>query len=207
MQYLTISASAYSASSTEDVLQGLRQDGLSLIKLPELVDTVSPSEIDATVRYGLGGRAIFQRNLKDDEGNYIPELDEEGRPTGFFASDYGRHQRIQRLIPHGKQGSNILVHFRSECVCDPLAWSTQPLDGRLCVISIGRASIWVLVPGYLACMGLLNKFQICDECVLMKLCPAYFAHCYIRYCRVQDQGGHGCYALPKSQLARPCSFG
>lgn len=115
----------YAAGSPDEVLRGLDRDGLSLMRIPELLHTVSRSEVDAAVKYGIGGRAIFQKDLRDKEGNRIDELNRDGQPTGFYESDYGTHQRIQRVFP--KQGNNILLEFRGRCIAGfPTCHIMQP---------------------------------------------------------------------------------
>lgn len=64
-----MSVSLYAAGSPDEVLRGLDRDGLSLVKFPELAEMVPQSELDATAKYGLSGRAIFQKHLLDADGN------------------------------------------------------------------------------------------------------------------------------------------
>lgn len=52
----------YAVGSPDEVLQGVDRDGLSLVKIPELVHTVPRSELDGAVKYGIGGRAVFQKD-------------------------------------------------------------------------------------------------------------------------------------------------
>ncbi len=126
-----MSASAYGATSTEEVLRGLDRDGISRLRISELINSVPRQELKALIRYGLGGCAIFQGDARDDEGNRIEEV-KKGKQTGFVESDYGTYQRMQRLLPDGKE-SSLLRNFRGGCLASALlvllpCWSIRCLS-------------------------------------------------------------------------------
>ncbi len=103
LQYVTISASAYAAGSPDEVVQGLGRDGLSLLKIPGLVDVVRPKDVNAAVRYGLHGVAIFQGDVKDNEGRNIEELYDNAIQLGSGSRTSGHTSASNDLSPMGSR--------------------------------------------------------------------------------------------------------
>ncbi|GIM13954.1 hypothetical protein Vretimale_16987 [Volvox reticuliferus] len=110
-KYETIESTVYSVASFIDVPEALARHGLVLLKLDSLKNTVSEREVYMAVRFAQKyAVAIFQDIPRDENGNFIPELDDSGRETDVLVSDYGTGQRRQIIL--NSDHAEILANFR-----------------------------------------------------------------------------------------------
>ncbi|GIL83617.1 hypothetical protein Vretifemale_12283 [Volvox reticuliferus] len=110
-KYETIESTVYSVASFIDVPEALARHGLVLLKLDSLKNTVSEREVYMAVPFAQKHAvAIFQDIPRDENGNFIPELDDSGRETDVLVSDYGTGQRRQIIL--NSDHAEILANFR-----------------------------------------------------------------------------------------------
>ncbi|EFJ49436.1 hypothetical protein VOLCADRAFT_104317 [Volvox carteri f. nagariensis] len=139
-EYVTIENTAYSVDTADDVPAALAERGLAILHLHYLKDNVKPQEVEMAILFAQqNATAIFQDIPLDEEGNFIPERDENGRKEGM--SDYGTRQWRQVIInsdDHEEMLKVFRVLVEVEMVTVQLAMESHTLHHSSPAILINR---------------------------------------------------------------------
>ncbi|GFR53101.1 hypothetical protein Agub_g15812 [Astrephomene gubernaculifera] len=109
----TISKLVFTVDSPAAVPKAINDSGVAILHDSDICKTVTPEAVERALQHGRKSEAIFQGIAQKRNGEFVPERDHKGKPTGYLMSTYGSRQRQQCPIdPDNPDDADVLADFR-----------------------------------------------------------------------------------------------